>query len=134
MDNLFTKEYILKCSNNPDLQSLWEEPKEGQIVLIDEELCYINEVLSAQFLPEYKNDCIYVPRQDELQIILKQKIDRFNNMTDLKFDFNMRQCIFKTYCTKILNLLTLNDMWLIFFMRELFGKQWVPESKSWQVR
>lgn len=130
MDNLFTKEYIEKCVNNPDLQKLWE-PKEGHFFKDGVNIEFINYDWIENF---NKKDSSWLPRQDELQIILKQKIDRFKNMTDLKFDFNMRQCIFNTYCHKILVTLSLNDMWLIFFMKELFGKMWIPESKSWEVR
>lgn len=127
--NLFTKEYIEKCEKNPDLQVLWN---------LEVGTYYFNTQQKKLYLIESnftgtRDKKFWIPRQDELQIILKQKIDRFKEMTDLKFDFNMRQCIFKSYCHKILCLLTLNDMWLVFFMKELFGKQWVPERKEWMV-
>jgi len=130
MKNLFTKEYIEKCVNNPDLQNMWE-PEEGN--------CFKNGVNIELVLDDWihkidKKYNYYIPRQDELQIILKQKIERYRNMTDLKFDFNMRHCIFKLYCNKILSILTLNDIWLIFFMHDIFGKIWIPENKAWVAR
>lgn len=130
-DKLFDSKYIEKCVNNTDLQFLWNmevgsyyyEKVSKQLILIGSDYELIKT--STMF---------WIPRQDELQIILKEKRDRYNNMTDLKFDYNMRDCIFRLYCHKILRLLSLNDMWLIFFMKDLYGKQWVPERKSWENR
>lgn len=135
MINLFTKEYVEKCVNNPDLQSIWE-PKESNFILEKEfnNLFCLGEVEMCQYENIFEDNFFYIPRQDELQIILKQKIERFKNMNDLKFDFNMRQTIFTIYCHKILSTLSLNSMWLIFLMKSLFDKQWVPESKSWEKR
>lgn len=129
-DKLFDSKYIEQCVNNPDLQALWSleigtyfyNPKLDRVELIDK-----------SFMGD-KDKGFWIPRQDELQILLKEKRDRYNEMTDLKFDFNMRQCIFKSYCHKILCRLSLNDMWLIFFMQDQFGKQWIPERKTWEHR
>jgi len=131
IDNLFDKNYIENCINNSDLQAMWGfELYSSYWDMTRKEICTLIE----DTMNERPEHIYWVPRQDEIQLILKQKIERFNNMTDLKFDFNMRQCVFQTYCHKILSTLSLNQMWLIFFMRQLFGKQWVPESKSWELR
>lgn len=118
----FITDYMLDALNNRDLMNV--EPRYARVVKFH-----------GQNFVDHFHQCRegigWIPRQDELQIILKQKIERYKKMTDLKFDFNMRQCIFKSYCQKILCLLTLNDMWLIFFMKEIFGKKWIPERKEW---
>ena len=142
INKLFNKKYIETCVLNPDLQNMWV-PKKGDWFIHNGsiELCAaheFDEILHTWETDRIKfrsrEDCIWIPRQDELQIKLKEKVERFRDMTELKFDFNMRQCIFSLYCHKILVMLSLNDMWLIFFMKSLFGKQWVPERKAWEPR
>ena len=130
-DNLFDSKYIEQCVNNPDLQVLWNLEVGTYYWNTQQERIYL---IDKSFTGVKDDKKFWMPRQDELQILLKQKNDRYKEMTDLKFDFNMRQCIFKSYCHKILCRLSLNDMWLIFFMQDQFGKQWVPERKTWEHR
>lgn len=130
-DNLFDSKYIEQCIKNPDLQALWSLEVGTYYWNTQQKRIYLIE---SDFTGVKDDKKFWIPRQDELQILLKEKRDRYKEMTDLKFDFNMRQCIFKSYCHKILCRLSLNDMWLIFFMQDLYGKQWVPERKAWEHR
>ena len=124
---LFKKEYIEKCANSVDLKMIWVPESGHYFKTKDTELKILHEHSVLVFF----RSSFWVPRQDELQTILKEKIDKYKNMTELKFDYHMRYYISKLYCTKILNVLTLNDMWLIFFMNELFNKYWAFERKEW---
>lgn len=131
IDKLFDKKYIEMCVLNPDLQNMWDFQLYSYYWDTRHEKIYC---LIETNLIKKPNYLFWIPTQTQLQIILKEKVERFRDMTELKFDFNMRQCIFGLYCHKILVMLSLNNMWLIFFMKSLFGKQWVPERKAWEPR
>ena len=64
------------------------------------------------------------PTQDELVDLIK-KLPKYEKITDLNLLSAMRIGISKMYCNMFLSDLSINEMWMIFYMKEGFNKVWL---------
>jgi len=148
-----SKEYILMCEKAEEIQKQWE-PKEWDYVYNQDDVfgyidrseihiwCILPESIAdsgyygpylydGEICDERYKDCIWIPRQDQLQEMLSQ----YENMT-LLFKFN-EFCSGKMYRyqepSRYLEIMldTFEKLWLAFVMKEYFNKRW--NGKEWEV-
>jgi hypothetical protein len=72
----------------------------------------------------------WIPTQEELQALVREG-SRYSEMNDLKLDVYMRACLFKMCCQNVLLRVTFNEMWLMFYMKEVHNKRWYVQRKEW---
>lgn len=70
------------------------------------------------------------PSQEELQIELKD-LPKYQKKTWLQLISCMRVTLQKNYCDKFLNAQTINDIWILFYMKEKYNKLWYECSKGY---
>lgn len=71
-----------------------------------------------------------IPRSTDWIRALKSR-HPYNTMSDWKLLTEMRLSITTCYCNASLNACSFDEMWLSFLMKEIFKKQWEPDTKSW---
>ena len=141
-----TQEYIKICEKAKKIQELWE-PKEGDFFLIDGLVQVITYERKGRYQPfdrtpiyrsdkhgiyyrylddevrsvvkDFKN-IVFIPRQDQLQGIIKDKTTNENN-EDL-FILMLRDFTLTQYATKVNG--SMEQLTLGFVMKEKFNKTW----------
>jgi len=129
-----SKEYIEMCRNRW-VQDLWE-PKVGDvtnkgIILalhrhFTEKKRYFYYVTTNQESGLYSYDLTWLPRQDQLQDMVREDTDYHALM---KFD-TWVFTLARVYDDKIIGKFSMEQLWLAFVMHELHGKKWDGEDWS----
>lgn len=129
--------YIRSCANSPQLQQ--DAPArdlEGSLCKISETSNY--EVFTGQNGPIWAkkkgtSDISWVPLSDQLAgLIKKKKFVPYGQLNDLKLDLQMRIIVSKIYCYSGCSSLTFPEMWITFYMSEVYKKRWVTDRQEWE--
>ncbi len=54
-----------------------------------------------------------------------------NYVSDWRLVTKMRACMQKDYCTCWTKNISIDEMWLLYYMKEAFNKKWVQARKDW---
>lgn len=141
------KEYILMCIEATEIQELWK-PKEFDLYLFEdkdtregfidccpaylgrkwdgdiEEGCKLRE----QDIEVYKDLCVWLPRQEDLQQIFKEEKQVSEDITLLLFKRYIADL--GSVCTQCEGM-SITKAWLCCIMEKLYAKDWDSESKTW---
>ena len=122
-----SKEYVKMCEKAVEIQELWE-PKEGDFVYGSDgisvlkgrwfykNLSLFTEIYGDNVCDFEKSDCVWLPRQDQLQDIIGdfdeclRQIDRWGCMSSIGFDYQ--------YTT------SMEQLWIGIVMKEKYNKVW----------
>lgn len=129
-----SKEYIFLCEMAKEIQDLWK-PKEGDCFDSRGNTEYhgvrvlkITHNFKIQRVPKKKWNHIWLPRQDQLQDMLKEKYDMFNLLVTF-YDWVRGQTILNKYKEKE-TYPTMEQLWLAFVMKEKYNRIW--NKKEWE--
>ena len=118
---------IEMCKKAKELQNSWER-KHGDYYY-DTSVGGVNLYHSTYFIYPHKNKDIWLPTQDQLQEIAfeylsKKTISSYYTIFSLIFDFS-------EFAKQTYGFDSMDQLWLIFVMKEKFGKIW--NGKDWIV-
>jgi hypothetical protein len=137
-----SKEYIEMCWKAVEVQELWE-PRFGDLYIVSNVefdfivLTYNNKTGIVQGInKEGKEQYFHIksrtwlPRQDQLQGIIKNKIEsdyglqiRFIDFLD-NFDFRKKKNSGDITETGVIRSMSMEQLWLAFVMKERWNKTW----------
>ena len=141
------EKYILMCEKAEEVQEEWKPDvgdwyslgvKEDETPAICILKCHWEECPSCQYeVTELKDECIYLPRQDQLQEMLikhrhpKSSVERFcaYYMYHDFFDWVPRKGPMEGKGDIDGN--SMEQLWLAFVMHEKYQKRWDEEKENW---
>jgi len=118
-----SKEYIEMCRKTTEIQELWE-PKVGDWGARNHQVGCLDLII----YPKPKGSFTWLPRQDQLQDMLKD----YNKWTPLYWIRRFKgfsQSLYNSWEIERLETMTMDKLWLMFVMRENFKKKW--DGKEW---
>jgi len=132
-----SKEYIEMCRKATKIQEAWK-PVRGDLVYIskDNEFNYCGWFVKGKVLvyDEYnsiseviKADCIFIPRQDQLQDMILTDTAYWEANDEFVVDSLLDKLMFFTYgCTEEYynQFKSAEQLWLAFVMKEKYKKVW----------
>lgn len=141
----FSKEYILMCEKAQEIQKLrnfYKDYNDGDfyynnILEIDE----VNVFNVNDFQFSIRNKNIWLPRQDQLQEMIinniKKELDQITSL-ELLSPFNLFinniETEFETedkLQTYIICRYTMEQLWLMYVMKENYNKIWSEKQQDW---
>ena len=146
----FTEKYIKMCEKAEEIQRRWKPvigdwlcwkiDYEDRLIMIVYDTQKISSALSMLFVVspfnKYKTalkikEAIWLPRQDQLQemILEEEKMTNCLLLTEMFVEFldKHREWLFESLCS-------MEQLWLIFVMWELYGKIWDDGKEEWAER
>ena len=135
------KEYIIMCEKAEELQKAWQPeigdyfyPKryeDGETTLF-----MIANMETLQEVEKNKRKYIWLPRQDQLQEMLKDAIERVAPLNAKK---ELTHIDLVKHFSNFISLMEFADkndsiemMWLKYFMFQKFKKLWLSNEKRWE--
>ena len=120
------KQYILMCKKAKEIQDLWT-PSCGDMVISPDtgtlEIYSQRELENAIY---YSNSYIWLPRQDQLQEMIKS-----NNAYMLTKDFTKWMDDNQDEQWLLSMRFSMEKLWLTFVMKKLYNKEWKWGGKDW---
>ena len=118
-----TKEYISMCGKADEIQNLWDGRCRHNFIIDKESyrLSFYESTLSSTLSQYY----IWLPRQDQLQDMVKDKFKSIGSIGSMCFHFSR----FVDRDLKYKELISMEQLWLAFVMKEKYKKTW--NGKEW---
>lgn len=132
-----TEKYIKMCEKAEEIQNLIDMFQLGNFLWRGKE--YLYEACVCDAVPCFKDEKVWLPRQDELQDILKAT-HLTNPYNLVSFLWNVlnedKSCPEEVSCEECIkesmywrNFKTMEQLWLAFVMYEKYNKSW--NGKKW---
>jgi len=116
-----SKEYIEMCRKAVEVQGVWES-KTGDWYFWSKAIG--NKIRVVQYDGKKDIYCTWLPRQDQLQDMVREDTDYH---TLMKFD-TWVFTLARVYDDIIIEKFSMEQLWLAFVMHEKYGKKWDGED------
>ncbi len=134
-----SKEYIEMCMAASDIQKVVTASISNKIVLERGDYYWRNDELFLHLESIHiPKDCIWLPRQDQLQDYWWNHPDTYNKQiakTSAICQFFFRNWVdhldYYHYIFVKSKFASMEQLWLAFVMDRLFGKKWDDKTKEW---
>ena len=119
---MITDNYIRMCEQAEEIQKLWK-PKIGDWYVDFEGDVECVALMGESIIEHHSKYDKWLPTQEQLQEMLFQGFDEYEHWIRKLYDFILD--------LPLSELMSMNELWLAFVMKEKYDKTWTGEK--WEV-